>query len=97
MKDLEWHLELPVWTTVPGEPRFDLAPREVLRSPDDHHRRYARIRSVDLSYQLDLFKNGDRWVIVDGYHRLARHWLDESTEVPVRMHGDECWEAVVNA
>jgi hypothetical protein len=27
---LAWHLDLPVWTTIQGQPRFDLAPRTVL-------------------------------------------------------------------
>jgi len=55
---------------VPGEPRFDLAPMTVLKSPEAHARRWERIQSVDLSYPVEMFKKGERWVIVDGYHRL---------------------------
>jgi hypothetical protein len=31
---LAWLLEFPVWTTVPGEARFDLSPRTVLEQRD---------------------------------------------------------------
>lgn len=94
MKDLMWHLELPVWTTVPGEPLFDLAPAQVLRDPDARPERWDRIRSVDTSYPLEMFKNGERWVIVDGYHRLARLRVEGASEVKVRMHPDDYWDSV---
>lgn len=45
---------------------------------------------MDTSYPLEMFKNGEQWVIVDRYHRLARLKLEESSEVEVRMHEDEC-------
>ncbi len=50
---------------------------------------------MNLSYPLQILKNGDRWVIVEGYHRLARHWLEGSVRYRVRLHSDECWDAVV--
>src|SRR5262245_15100847 len=46
--ELEWLLELPVWTTVPGEPRFDLAPISVVRLPGRYPGRWRRILGVDL-------------------------------------------------
>lgn len=94
MKALEWHLDLPVWTTVGGEPLFDLAPRSVLSSPTEHPKRWERIGSVDLSHPLEMFKNGERWVIVDGYHRLARLKLEGASEARVRMHPDDAWDSV---
>lgn len=88
LQDLAWHLDLTVWTTVRGEARFDLAPASVLARPEQHPRHWAKIREVDLSYPLELFRNGDRWVILDGYHRLCGHWIQGSRQVPVRLHPD---------
>ena len=89
MHALTWHLDLTVWTTVRGEPRFDLAPATVLADPVGHARHWGKIQEADLSYPLELFRNGERWVILDGYHRLARHALQGTDHVPVRLHPDE--------
>jgi hypothetical protein len=87
---LAWLLELPVWTTVPGEPRFDLTPRHVLEDPARFPARWQRILAVELKYPLEMFRSGEdgegRWVILDGYHRLARHQVEETHDVPVRLH-----------
>jgi hypothetical protein len=94
LDDLAWHLDLTVWTTVRGEPRFDLAPATVLAAPGRHGRHWATIQDVDLRHPLELFRNGDRWVILDGYHRLCRHWLQRSSRVPVRLHPDACRDLI---
>jgi hypothetical protein len=88
LRDLVWHLDLTVWTTVRGESRFDLAPATVLARPAVHTRHWEKIQKADLSHPLELFRNGERWVILDGYHRLGRHWLQQSGQVPVRLHPD---------
>jgi hypothetical protein len=94
LADLEWHLGLPVWSTVPGEPRFDLSPSQVLAEPGAFPRHWTKVRAADLRHPLELFRHGARWVIVDGYHRLARAVLEGSPALLVRQHPDECWPHV---
>jgi hypothetical protein len=89
--ELEWHLDLEVWTTVPGEPRWDLSPHAVLGRPELYSRQWNRILNADLAFPLELFRQCDRWVILDGYHRLARHRIRGSDYVLVRRHPEECW------
>ena len=87
--ELAWQLELPVWTTVPGEARFDLTPLTVLNCPENFPVRWRRILAVDLEFPLEMFRNDQgRWVILDGYHRLARHHIEGSRDIPVRLHPD---------
>ena len=93
-ENLAWHLGLTVWSTVRGEPRFDLAPATVLAAPSAHARHWAKIQNADLSYPLELFDHGGRWVILDGYHRLCRHYLSQTQQVPVRFHPAGCRTAV---
>lgn len=95
LEDLAWHLNLTVWSTVRGESRFDLSPATVLRSPARHARHWTKVNAVDLSFPLELFRQGQRWVILDGYHRLSRHYLQRTREVPVRLHPDELWDRIV--
>lgn len=88
---LAWLLELPVWTTIPGEARFDLAPRTVLEKPERFPVHWRRIQAADLMYPLEMFRSDQgHWVILDGYHRLARHQVEGSCDVPVRLHPDHC-------
>ena len=62
------------------------APTRTALEEDCHRRR--------LVSPLELFRKGDRWVMVDGYHRLAHHHLVGSVEVPVRLHSEDCWNLV---
>lgn len=94
LDQLEWQLDLTVWSTVPGQPRFDLSPRVVLASPNAFACHWARIFDADLTYPLELFANRGRWVIVDGYHRLVKHWLRSSQTVSVRLHPAALWRTV---
>jgi hypothetical protein len=89
LADLVWHLELPVWTTVPGEPRFDLAPALVLADPDVSPLHWQRLFHADIGFPLEMFHSRGRWLIFDGYHRLARHLLRRSDLVTLRLHSEE--------
>jgi hypothetical protein len=95
LENLRWQLDLRVWTTVPGETRWDLSPRMVLRRPHLHARHWKKILSADLTFPLEMFRQDGRWVVLDGYHRLARHDLEEREMVLVRLHPDDCWPAIV--
>jgi len=92
--ELRWHLDLTVWTTVRGEARWDLSPSMVLSQPDLHPRRWERILGVDVSFPLEMFRQGNRWVLLDGYHRLARCLVERRSTVAVRLHSDEHWSAI---
>ena len=72
LAELIWHLEIPIWSTVLGESRFDLKPRDVLHDPSLHPVHYQRLLDVDTRYPLDSMWTTDRFVILDGIHRLAR-------------------------
>jgi hypothetical protein len=94
LDELEWQLDLTVWSTVPGQPLFDLSPRLVLSSPDAFAHHWTKVFNADLAHPLELFANRRRWVIVDGYHRLTKHWLRSSSSVPVRLHSASLWGRV---
>lgn len=84
INDLTWHLDVPIWSSVIGEPRFDLCPRQVLQNPRVHPEHFFRLRTANLSHPLDLMWTTDRLVILDGVHRLARHAWEGHRMVRVR-------------
>ncbi|MDH5671190.1 MAG: hypothetical protein OEZ06_03520 [Myxococcales bacterium] len=84
--ELWWCLELCVWPSAPPERLFDLSPSEVLREPERYPRSMARIFAADLSYPLELYDYRGRFVLIDGYHRLARLRLEGASRALVRRH-----------
>lgn len=95
LDELRWHLDLRAWTTVRGEARWDLSPNMVLRRPDLHTRHWERILDADVAFPLEMFRHDGRWVVLDGYHRLARHHVEERAMVPVRLHPEACWPSIL--
>lgn len=95
LTELDWHLDLPVWSTQPPQPLFDLRPREVIAQPATHTHHWQRIVDAPLEYALDLFEYKGRWVIMDGYHRLAKHHVLKSEEVLARLHPAKLLESVM--
>lgn len=83
---LTWHLDLPVWSTEPPHPLFNLEPRRVIERPGDFPHHWNRILAASLAFPLELFLQGNRWVILDGYHRLAQHYICAADQVCVRKH-----------
>lgn len=83
IEELAWHLELPFWSTVPREPLFNLRPCEVLANPEAHAVHWRRIQNADTKFPLHIFFT-DRWVIMDGIHRLAKLVLDGASELKIR-------------
>ena len=71
--DLEWLLNLPIWARSGEQKLFDLRPMEVLSTPAQFPDHAKRIEEADLSFPLILMLNlRNEWVVMDGYHRLAK-------------------------
>jgi len=70
--ELSWLLDLPVWSSRPPAPLFDLVPRTVIESPGVHVGHARRVLHADLSYPLLVHHHRGRWVVLDGLHRLAK-------------------------
>lgn len=84
ISDLAWHLDLPIWSTVPGQPLFNLVTNDVLQRLDAHPRHRKRLDKVDLGFPIDVMWSEDRYVILDGVHRLAKLKMLGARRVEVR-------------
>lgn len=81
-RELAWHLDAPVWPD--GEKRYCVTPRQVLDEPQRFKAEADRIENASLEYPIDVFFNRDRWMILDGVHRLAKAWRQTAKKVRVR-------------
>lgn len=82
MKDLEWHFDIPFWWTKGGF--YDFKPIWVIENPDKYPDRYERIMNTDLSCPLDIMYWKDKWLLLDGLHRLVKAKLEGKRKVKVR-------------
>lgn len=69
--ELTWHLDIPFWWSKP-DGFYDLSHRRVLDDPKKYDYEYERIRQADTSHPIDIMWQDDRWVILDGLHRLVK-------------------------
>lgn len=70
IKELEWHFDIPFWSTPEGY--YDLKPNDVLSDPEKHKIEFERIMKADLNYPLDIMFWKNRWLLLDGLHRLVK-------------------------
>jgi len=93
-----WHLDLSVWSTHPPNPLFNLRPRNVIEQPELYPEHWVCIQNADTAFPIEMFRHNGRWVIMDGYHRLARQFIMGASTISVRMHPSELLPLVrVNA
>ena len=84
ISELRWHFDVPLWASVKGT-HFDLCPSEVLRHPGRYPRHDDKIETCDISFPVDMMFTVDRYAIIDGIHRLAKHEILDLTDVKVRI------------
>jgi hypothetical protein len=53
-------------------PALQVTPAQVKVDPAHYEEHYQRTVAADLGYPLDLLLRNDRWVILDGVHRLLK-------------------------
>jgi hypothetical protein len=79
--ELEWALKLRLWDGVSGP--FSLAPNEVMETPRLYPERWRTTLGVDLRHPIVLAEKGNRWVLLDGYHRLLKATVQRTPSISV--------------
>lgn len=83
LSELEWHFDIPfLWTKPDGF--YDLKPSTVLQHPEQYPEEYERTVRADLRYPIDVMRYRERWVILDGLHRLMKASVQHEQAVRVR-------------
>lgn len=70
ISELEWHFDVPFWNTPSGY--YDLTPNQVLSEPKKYKEEFERTMKADLIYPLDIMFWKNRWLLLDGLHRLVK-------------------------
>lgn len=81
--ELTWHFDVPfIWSKPDGY--YDVNPRKVIEDPDQHPEEYERTMQADTSYPIDIMYWKERWLILDGLHRLMKQAIQGKEMVQVR-------------
>lgn len=81
LEELRWHHELPWWRR--DGVWFQLTPREFLAHPAAHPEHADRVANADLSYPVHVILRRQRWLILDGIHRLVKADILDLSEILV--------------
>lgn len=82
-------LELPLWSSVPKQGLlFDTCPIDVIRDPEVSHYQAQRLQQTDLQYPIDVLVAQEKQWILDGVHRIAKHFILKKTTLAVRFHNE---------
>ena len=73
IEELTWHFDMPVWEKDETDD-WNLAPRDVIEGKDGSVTHRARIEKADTSFPLIVTKYAERYVILDGIHRLVKRY-----------------------
>lgn len=84
---LDWHLDSPVWPDSAGRP-YRVTPRQVIENKSENAAEFARVEAADLAYPIEAILLGNRWMILDGIHRLTKAWRAGQTVMTVRVVPD---------
>jgi len=83
MTDLIWHFGIPfIWSKPDGY--YDVTPQQVIDHPDQFPEEYRRTLAADTQYPIDIMYWRNRWLILDGLHRLMRSAIEGKAMVAVR-------------
>lgn len=80
---LEWHLNIPFWNW--NDSFYNLTPNQVTSDKDKYKEHYDRIMNSDIKYPIDIMENKERYVILDGLHRLVKYKILGYKKVNVRI------------
>ena len=70
INSLIWHMDVPLWPYQGQD--YSVTPSEVLNAPTKFAVEYNRIQAADLDFPLEVYFHLNRWMILDGVHRLAK-------------------------
>lgn len=74
------HFAFPFW--------FDddvTNPWAVIDNPEIHKEHYTQSMETDISYPIDVLIRNGRYEILDGLHRLVKHYVLGNKVVPIRI------------
>jgi hypothetical protein len=84
INELIWCFNYPVWEKD-GTDDWNLSPQEVIDQVEGSDQHRSKVDTVDLLFPLVIVFNKNKWVILDGIHRLVKAYLQGQKSVKVKI------------
>lgn len=78
-EEVEWILDYPILCSNPPRAIYDLNPNDLLLLHDENQDHRSRIHNADLSFPIHVLFKDERFVILDGVHRVLKLKLANAT------------------
>jgi len=78
-----WIMDVPIWPL--NGVGYQITPTQVMNAPEQYAVEFARVNAASLKYPIDVYFNKDRWMILDGVHRLAKALSLGKSKMRVRV------------
>jgi len=88
IEELVWHFDIPFWEKDDTDD-WNLTPWEVLNQTGESKEHQKKVEEANLEYPIDIMKNKDKWLVLDGLHRLAKAYKLGHKKIKVRIISPE--------
>lgn len=82
--ELIWHFDVPFWPNDNAE-KWTVTPWDVIHEHEGAGLEQKRLEDADLAYPIDILRNHEKWLVLDGLHRLAKAYKQGQNKVKVRI------------
>ncbi len=72
--ELSWHFDVPFWSNDKDE-RWTVTPQNVIDKIPGTIKEQAKVMHVALSYPIHVIESRERWLVLDGLHRLVKSFI----------------------
>ena len=84
LKKLLWHFDMPVWDKDETDD-WNLTPWEVIRKEKGTTAHQKKIEEADISHPIVITEKNDRYVILDGVHRLVKIFMSGGKTIKAKI------------
>lgn len=88
---LIWNFDIPFWEKD-GTDDWNLTPWDVINKIDGSAGHQERVEQADLQFPILLSNKNDKWLIIDGVHRLVKAFQSEHKTIKAKIVSAETVE-----
>lgn len=83
ISEIEYNLDIP-YLEKEGTDDWNLTIRMLINNLEKEPTHAEKVKKADLQYPIDIYLHKDKWILLDGVHRLAKAVLKGQERIKVR-------------